>query len=481
MQTIYDEILPYGSTENCDFDAYQIEHNDLKLGLSDIKLDVSKSYNNVKRTIDRVYDKLPKLRTNHPEKRLRTARQQLLTLEKRNMNTPRNNEAVSLSDLKEISLKRFLRTYCHKDAESMLMGYSKDKLRPSHTSLSKWLSEFQEKKIKMFTNPEIPVTDYEINNYQMCIKTEPKNKLELNAPFDYSVLHNLVIHEKKTNALFSPLFRELFERFASLLSPKVYCHLRKNTEKLNEHLNNNLSVDSHYYFLEIDQEKFDKSQTDVCYEVEMYFLEMLGMDEILLNSWGTGHESSSATNFLNGIKAYFTYQRKTGDAMTCFGNTLVSMIAMCVCFDLEDAEALYFVGDDSFVFSKDKIPSMEGSENLSKTFNLKGKIIESDHGYFCSYFFVNDGYSFKALVDPLKRIERLGTKIKFNEEFSNLYERWISFSDLVKDYDDANLHDELSKCVSKRYNTNCNSVRAIEALNAIGKSYKLFCQLYTDN
>ncbi len=63
--------------------------------------------------------------------------------------------------------------------------------------------------------------------------------------------------------------------------------------------------------------------------VDNVVYEMCGMDEILLRRmWQFGHVTTEATNYINGVMAYFSYQRKSGDAATCFGNTLVSMAAI---------------------------------------------------------------------------------------------------------------------------------------------------------
>ena len=81
-------------------------------------------------------------------------------------------------------------------------------------------------------------------------------------------------------------------------------------------------------------------------------------------------------------------------------------------------------------------------------------------------------------MDPLKRTERLGKHIKLNQEFATLHERFVSYADLAKCYDDASFYDSVSEMVAKRYNTQVNSYRAMEALYALSKDFKLFSTLY---
>jgi len=480
LQDYYDRIFPAAATESYETDSYQVEHSDLVFNLEDCRLDMSKMINNVDKTYKEEFDYRSKLRTGQPLTRPRTMRQGLLTLEKRNLNRPDNNVPCDIEVLKRKSLDRFFETFCHPKAREQMKEYESKPFINSSASLGKWLADFQEKKLKMIEDPELPIDESEFSAYEMMLKTEPKNKLEPGAPFEYPILQNLLVHKKKINAMFSPVFRELFERFSSLLKPSVYCHLRKNVDHLDQHLNDFLDVKKEYKLLEIDQEKFDKSQTEVCFEIEMFFLEKLGLDCELLRLWKDCHKSSTGTNFLNGIKAYLVYQRKTGDAMTCFGNTMISMIALGTVFDLTRANALYFVGDDSFVFGEEDFQAEKGAKDLSLYFNLKGKVIDSNHGFFCSYFFANNGEQFRAVVDPLKRTERLGKHIKLNQEFATLHERFVSYADLAKCYDDASFYDSVSEMVAKRYNTEVNSYRAMEALYALSKNFDLFSSLYED-
>jgi len=481
LQDTYDAILPFGSTENQKFDPYELEHSDLELSVQKMTVDFSKTHVNVARTYLEKADQYPVLRTGQPLSRPRTFRQNLLTLVKRNFNTPDNSRVSNLDALKEYSFERFLDAYCLPDARARVSVFEQEPISSEVSSIAKWLADLKKRKLGMIERPDEPVEPWEVAFYEMLIKPEPKNKLETMAPFEYAGLQNLVVHKKRVNALFSPIFKQLFERFSSLLRPDVYCHLRKNIDHLNSHLNCYLDPREKYTMLEIDQEKFDKSQTRECFEVEMYFLERLGLDKELLAIWGDGHESSTAINFANGIKCYFVYQRKTGDAMTCFGNTLISMAAMATVFDLKGSEASYFVGDDSFIFSKDTFQMEEGVRQLSYFFNLKGKVINTNHGFFCSYFFANNGERFLAMVDPLKRIERLGKPLKFSEECKDLEEHWVSFGDLFSTYDDFSFYESLATMVKQRYNTDVDMTHAMCALYELSKDFSKYKGLYEPN
>jgi hypothetical protein len=51
-------------------------------------------------------------------------------------------------------------------------------------------------------------------------------------------------------------------------------------------------------------------------------------------------------DFTNGIKAPILFQRKSGDSATCFGNTLIAILAISRCMNMENMICGYFVGDD---------------------------------------------------------------------------------------------------------------------------------------
>lgn len=479
FQDYYDSVFPGHSLNDLTSDAYQVETTELNLILTNVSIDLAKSHLKVPKTVALEQKWLPAVRTNQPPDRPRTQRQALLTLQKRNMDTPDNNVPVSLTRLKSRCLERFLKAYCVPDARARMEEFKLESLGSTREGLKDWVADQAFEKVSKFTEANVFPDVESFNKYEMMIKPQPKNSLEQTAPWNYSALQNIVCHRKEINALFSPIFRLLFDRFASLLKPKVYCHLRKDLKAMNDHLNAHVQYGKGYKLLEIDQEKYDKSQTEVCYEIELFFLRELGLDEELLQMWGYAHSSTTAMNFLNGIMVMLFYQRKTGDSLTCFGNTLISMVAMASSFDINDFDAAYFVGDDSFLFMNVDVELNRGVENMAKTFNLVGKVISTDHGFFCSLFFVHNGNSWRALPDVLKRIERLSKPL--NSQSDTLADRYESLKDMCSGLDDYSYYEGLNRCLQVRYNTNESGIRAIEALYSVSADYKKFELLYKSN
>ncbi len=61
----------------------------------------------------------------------------------------------------------------------------------------------------------------------MMIKPESINKLEA-AIGEYLPVKNIMFNSSKINALFGPIFKELFERFTRILRQNVLCMLKKS-------------------------------------------------------------------------------------------------------------------------------------------------------------------------------------------------------------------------------------------------------------
>jgi hypothetical protein len=161
----------------------------------------------------------------------------------------------------------------------------------------------------------------------------------------------------------------LFDRFVKILKPNVMVMLKKNIKDFEKHLNDFLLCEEKYKNIEIDFEKFDKSQLQMCHELEMAFWSLLEMDEYLLSIWKTGQFDTSATDFIAGLKAYIMYQRRSGDASTCFANTLISMLAIVRSVNLDALVCAYFVGDSNIFLYKD-VKKEDVVRNLSEIFNL---------------------------------------------------------------------------------------------------------------
>ena len=400
LQTYYDSLFPFASTEIQEYDEHLIETTDLNVYVSNVRIDINKLCEFSDATIP-FYIYKARLRTNQPGLRIRTARQTLIALSKRNCDAPRNALPTDMSDVIKTSLERFKEYYCVKNVDQFIEEYKNAPVTFDEQSFRNWAETQQPSKLKRFDMTQLEVGLKEIIRYQMMIKTDAKNKLEVGATYEYQTVQNIIHHNHMTTACFGSMFKLLFERFTKILKPNVMVMLKKNNDDFEKHLNDYLCCNERYNSIEIDFEKFDKSQLQMCHEMEMAVWEVLGMDAFLLSIWKLGHFDTSATDFIAGIKS-----RRSGDASTCFANTLISMMAIAHSVELQKMICAYFVGDDSDVVMAADICKDNITRNLSDMFNLSAKLIEKNYAYMCSSFIIPTHEAYIVVPYPVKRVER---------------------------------------------------------------------------
>lgn len=102
--------------------------------------------------------------------------------------------------------------------------------------------------------------------------------------------------------------------------------------------------------LEIDISKYDKSQGRVLLKFECEIYKLLGLSDFDIQLWINYHEKTVISDGPDGVKATSWYQRKSGDAATFFGDTVVFMGIIAALYDLDNIKLGIFAGDDSLHF-----------------------------------------------------------------------------------------------------------------------------------
>jgi hypothetical protein len=487
MQAFYDSVFPgiRSTRDSLGFD-YQLETNDLEITLPDTKVVASKVDRGFKPGIYNGIKYLSKLHTAQPADRPTTQKQLACALLKRNGNAPKNMLPRSLDDFKDRILPRFLKAYCHKNAKDLIAEYKANPVTLDSDTITDFLHDLKATKLSALKNPLNKAgattnalhTD-DISVYDAMIKRDPKNVLDASKDGTYQALQVIAASNERVNATFGGVFRELYRRFKALLAPNIYCHMKKSINDLENHLDEFLDPNFPYEKLEIDQGKFDKSQQQFVFEIERMMWQMLGMDLTAADHWYKGHENTTLKSWLHGIAMKVFFQRKSGDVTTCFGNTMANMLAIADCFDLDSLAAAYFVGDDSFIFLRKKITTTDEITALLDAWNFEGKIVQGRGVYFCSAFFVHDGFHFRVIPDPIKRIERLSKPISLGSA-EGLFERWVSFQDLARNYDNAVAIENLRHDFRLRYSNSELLVPACASMVSIAKDYHQYLALFED-
>lgn len=222
--------------------------------------------------------------------------------------------------------------------------------------------------------------------------------------------------------------------------------------------------------LEIDISKFDKSQGKLILLIEIEIYVLLGMPRYLAKLWFLAHEKTTLVDRLNKIKAWVDYQRKSGDASTFFGNTIVLMIVLAIIFNMHDVLLAILAGDDSLILSRKDFSKF--IELLSSLFNLEAKVLDFKYPYFCSKFLLTVGDRYYYVPDPLKLVSKLGRKDLKNYDHVEEYRK--SLLDLTQVYDNAVINEQLSAAVYERYGAFPNITMVISAIRTVVADKKFF-------
>jgi hypothetical protein len=266
-----------------------------------------------------------------------------------------------------------------------------------------------------------------------------------------------VYHDKVITAFFSTIIREMVTRFQSLLKPNYMLMIRKSNEDLQRFIQHNhpfsrmgQAVENTLHYVENDFSKYDKSQDKLVFELEAYVFKELGFSHDLVEKWLDGHIECKVRIPGNGISFDVDYQRKSGDATTAFGNSLLNILSVTYAYEGLEPVWAVFVGDDSLICSTQTVHN-ESVRILQEVFNLQAKMYVTNAPYFASNFIIIDYLteSVRLLPDPIKRIEKLSQPIA--AENPNWSERYQSYIDVMGPYRSTTFTSKLPSKLVERY------------------------------
>lgn len=483
IQTVLDQLLPGNSELNTEFDNSMIEFSDLKLSLiGSLKWSVNKMVQLLKprRTLR------PRLRTSCAPPRQATTTQALLSLNKRNLGANHVAAPASYTDFAEQAFEHMMDVFAVSNWRQRLAKM--DKIVPNEKDALTWL-QFQNPSTiraleKMDPAYVLQYVKEHISDYEFILKSEPKVATDTKPQTNYATVQTVMFHKKEVNAFFGPMIREADIRFRSLLRPEVLYNKGKNLDQIEEFLNQAYMPAMGNVIVENDFSDYDRSQEKVAFALDKVMLSKLGLNAEDLDTWMAGHYRSTNFAYSLGLVVYLQYQRKSGDVTTAFGNTVLNMTALAWSLKLKAHEVIcaMFLGDDSWFQLMDS-PSLRGrikecSTQIALNFNGDAKTAYFDRGYFCGYYILEvDGRVYMA-ADPVKRAVKLGRwDIK---DSSLIHENWVSFKDLMRNYDKELVQEELAKAVLERLPPSKRGAvkPLIESLNTLRLSYKEFANLW---
>nr|CAP19050.1 2a protein [Peanut stunt virus] len=338
----------------------------------------------------------PVLNTGSGSKRLGTTKEVLTAIKKRNADVPELSGSVDLTRISKAVAEKFMKSYLNGNvlAQSNFLNV----VGNFHAYMQKWAASG----LSYDDLPDLHAENLQF--YEHMVKSDVKPVVSDTLNVDRPVPATITFHAKGITSQFSPLFISLFERFQRCLRSRVIVPVGKISS---------LEMDNYSvlnkYCLEIDLSKFDKSQGELHLMIQEEILNLLGCPVPISKWWCDFHRYSYIKDKRAGVSMPISFQRRTGDAFTYFGNTLVTMALFAWCYDTDHFNRLLFSGDDSLAFSLNPIEGR--SDWFTSLFNMEAKNMDPPTPYICSKFLLTDelGHTF-SVPDPLRELQRLGTK-----------------------------------------------------------------------
>nr|UZP17318.1 RNA-dependent RNA polymerase [Peanut stunt virus] len=338
----------------------------------------------------------PVLTTGSGSKRLGTTKEVLTAIKKRNADVPELSGSVDLTRISKAVAKRFQESYLNSNA--LAQSNFLNVVGNFHAYMQKWAASG----LSYDDLPDLHAENLQF--YEHMVKSDVKPVVADTLNVDRPVPATITFHAKGITSQFSPLFISLFERFQRCLRGRVVVPVGKISS---------LEMDKfsvlNKHCLEIDLSKFDKSQGELHLMIQEEILNLLGCPVDVSKWWCDFHRYSYIKDKRAGVSMPISFQRRTGDAFTYFGNTLVTMALFSWCYDTDQFDRMLFSGDDSLAFSLNPIEGK--SDWFTSLFNMEAKNMDPPTPYICSKFLLTDelGNTF-SVPDPLRELQRLGTK-----------------------------------------------------------------------
>lgn len=252
------------------------------------------------------------------------------------------------------------------------------------------------------------------------------------------------------NSVFAAQFQTMLIKVLAILKPNVIFNTRMTWEELGATIDNLLSGVSFKAF-ELDVSKYDKSQEAVWLDAQCIVFKLLGMCDQMIDLWRVLHEMCILTAPKFGATYRVGYQRRSGDALTWFGNTLVLLMMMAYLYPIEEAHMVLLGGDDNVTCFPIEMEIRDQSDVAAEQLNFELKpLCMNDSIYFSSRFILLTRFGWTTVQDPIKLLTRLGRNDLQGDE--HLKEIWNSWQALHYMYLDNEVRTKLNEAAVNRYN-----------------------------
>lgn len=479
MQDYYDRCLPGNSFVLNDYDRVTMRLVDNVFNVEPCTLTMSKAdpVDAEMKLASKNFLK-PLIRTAVEKPRVPGLLENLVAMIKRNFNSP---DLAGIIDTQMVAgrvVDKFFDDFFTDDGIKHIDSCKYNKYLYSKENLSVWYDKQQPQSVGQLANADF--IDFPgVDEYKHMIKTQPKGKLDNSIQTEYPALQTIVYHSKHVNSIFGPIFSEYTRiLLESIDTNKFFFYTRKTVDEL-EGFFSDLTDHSNMDVLELDISKYDKSQNDFHFCVEMKIWERLGIDSFLKQVWESGHKRTTLKDFQAGIKTIIYHQRKSGDVTTFIGNTLI--IAACVSslLPIKDCIKAAFCGDDSVIYFKKGLDFSCVQSNANLMWNFEAKLFKKTYGYFCGKYIIHHSGGCIIYPDPLKLIQKLGNKSLTSREHAEEFR--VSLCDVSRNLGNCAYFDLLDKAIAEVFKQAGGGSYAFNAFWKYITNPALFKNLYDDS
>nr|WJJ45752.1 RNA-dependent RNA polymerase [Tobacco streak virus] len=427
IQSAVDELFPHHHSVDDKFFQEWVETHDVDLEVTSCDLDLS-VFNDWTKGVDTRL--VPNMNVGGLSHRVPTQREALLAIKKRNMNVPELQSSFDHDDVLNRCVTRFITHVVDKTRLSKLNPISGEELH--------YFNQYLENKNPPLSEYKGPVPLVALDKYVHMIKTTLKPVEEDSLHIERPIPATITYHKKGVVMMTSPYFLCAMVRLLYVLKSKFVVP----TGKYHQIFQMNPELLKHSKeFKEIDFSKFDKSQGRLHHDVQFRLFLALGIPEHFVTTWFNSHERSHIRDRDCGIGFSVDYQRRTGDACTYLGNTLVTLSVLSYVYDLSNPNILFVAasGDDSLIGSREPLPR-EKEDLCVSLFNFETKF-PHNQPFICSKFLLvvecDDGSEeVLAVPNPLKLLQKLGPK---NLQVTVLDDYYQSLCDILWVFNDADI------------------------------------------
>lgn len=375
--------------------------------------------------------------------RERTPLETIMSTVKRNCNVPELTGGFRAPILPIAMKENFVLKYLNTSASRPF-----PKIFISPATMKEWATSQDPKVIEQLVKSENILQDVKMNQYDFSIKPQPKPKCEIDAAYVVPALQTIAASPKLLNALFCPIAQIVTERLMSHLKKKILINTRKSIQDFAKEFGEIVSPNDikHLSSLEIDISKYDKSQGILALDFEIEIMRHFGVPEELLELWRLSHTNTELFDKKNQIKMRVSYQRKSGDAFTLLGNTMLTMACIAMVYDIDQCEAAVFIGDDSLLLARHTFVKWDSV--FAKMFNFEVKSFSFKSYFFCSKYLIPTSTGWEFVPDPIKIVIKLGRRDLVN--YHHAEEARKSMYDLTSSYDNIEIYELLTSAVAER-------------------------------